>query len=490
MLRDRESLNNRILSKICLSLLLGLPLLFVAIKKFPPLTNPVEDISKYANFQQQKLCIDLQTRESPRMSLGEKLLTKDYSNLSDSGSMALYEGANAFARCEFSAAEQKFQKSLASDKNNPEALIYYNNSQAIAQKHLKIAVSVPLGSKPNIAWEILRGVAQAQSEINKQGGIKNRQLLIQVASDDNDPFIVEQVAKQLAADNKILAVVGHNDSNSSLTAANIYQHNKLVAISPTSTSTKLSGIGTYILRTIPSVSALASKLADYASGKSLSKVAVCFDPTDSASKSFIQEFRFQLKDNGGEIKQIGCDLSQDNDRANLMVDKAISQGVDAILVAPSVNNLERAIEIARVNQKRLPLLGNHSLYTNTTLELGKGAISRMVIPAPWLSDSQANQSFYRSTQQYWGGGVNWRTAMAYDATEAIIQGLQTSRTRSGLQSTLTQPDFQVNGATGKFYFEQGDRFGKVELAQIAKSGKGKARYKFSKLKSDEEDMLP
>ena len=484
---DPQTTNDKTFSKAWLGLLLIIPLLFIAIKKLPPLTNSARDVGKYADLQQQKLCVDLGTRRSPRMSLGEKLLTKDYSHLSAYSSTALYEGANAFGRCEFSAAEQKYQKTLALDKNNPEALIYYNNSRAIASEHFKIAVSVPLGNKPDIAWEILRGVAQAQSQINQQGGIKNKQLLIQVADDDNDPYIVKQIAKQLAADNKVLAVIGHNDSNSSLTAANIYQENKLVAISPTSTSTKLSGVGSYILRTIPSVSVLASKLADYASDKSLTKVAFCSDPTDSASNSFIQEFKFQMKENGGEIKQIGCDFSQDNYQADLMVDKAIAQGADTILVAPSVNNLDRAIALARVNQKRLPLLGNHSLYTNTTIESGQDALAGIVIPVPWLSDPQTNGDFSQATKKYWGGEVNWRTAMAYDATEAIIQGLQTSRTRFGLQSALTKPKFEVDGVTGKFHFERGDRFGKVELVKIAKSPQNSSRYEFSKLKMDNED---
>jgi|GEM_PF-605769 len=488
--KNQQFFNNSIFSKNWLGLLLAIPLLFIGIKSFPPLTNSAKSISKYSDIQQQKLCVDLRSRQSPRMSLGEKLLTKDFSHLNTSGRTALYEGANAFARCEFSAAKQKFQQTLALDKNNPEALIYYNNSQAIARKHFKIAVSVPLGNKPDIAWEILRGVAQAQSKINQQGGIKNKHLLVQIVSDDNDPYIVKQVAKQLVVDEKILAVIGHNDSNSSLTAANIYQQNKLVAISPTSSSTKLSGIGSYILRTIPSVSLLASNLADYASSKSLTKVAICSDTTDSASKSFVQEFRFQIKENGGAIKQIDCDFSQNNYQADLMVNEAISQGANAILVAPSVNNLEQAIEIAQANQQRLPLMGNHSLYTNTTLELGKNAIAGMVIPTPWLSNPQANSNFSQASEKYWGGDVNWRTAMAYDATEAIIQGLQTSRTRLGLQSTLTEPNFEVKGATGKFHFEQGDRFSKIELAQIAKSPQNRARYEFSKLEIDEEDILP
>ena len=54
-----------------------------------------------------------------------------------------------------------------------------------------------------------------------------------------------------------------------------------------------------------------------------------------------------------------------------------------------------------------------------------------------------------------GEKVNWRTAMAYDATEAIARGLELSNSRAELQAVLTKPDFVVEGATGKFRFSTG-----------------------------------
>ena len=461
-------------------LLLGIPVLILGINNIPRLANIME-IGEDSALEPQNICIDLASRESPRMSLGDKLLTKAYSHLKPASTIAFYEGINAFARCEFAVARQKFAQTLDFDKNNPEALVYYNNSIAIAKEHFKIAVSIPLGSKPDIAWEILRGVAQAQDEINQQGGVQNKLLLVQIVNDDNDPQVVKQVARELATDKSLLAAIAHNDSNSSIAAASTYQRHKLVAISPTSTSTKLSGIGSYILRTIPSVSALANKLADYASVKSLKEIAVCSDSSDSASKSFVREFESQTIASGGEIKNIPCDFAKDNYQADSFIKETIAQNADAILVAPSVNQMDKAIAIAQANQQRLPLLGNHSLYTYKTIAKGEDAIAGMVIPAPWMGELTTNSDFVQTSQEYWGGSVNWRTAMAYDATGAIIQGLQGSSTRSQLQSILTQPEFIVDGATGRFQFEKGDRLGQVQLAHIKKSEENPARYNFAPL---------
>ena len=471
---------NKSFQKKWLWLLLGIPF-FLSIKAFDLSSNPKPTIVTNSSVLQQKLCVDLSTRQSPRMSLGEKLLTQEYHHLKPLSTISLYEGGAAFARCEFSAAKNKFQQSLTMEKNNPEALIYFNNAQAITQEHIKIAVGVPLGSQPGVAWEILRGVAQAQTEINQQGGIKQKLLLIQVVNDDNNPEVTRYLAKQLTKDETILAVVGHNDSNTSLAAAEIYQQQGLVMISPTSGSTKLSGIGNYIMRTIPSVAVMANTLADYALSHSLTKIAVCSDPNSSASTSFTQEFIASMTEGGGEISAVECNFSQGNFQPQILIEQIISQNANALLLVPSVTQRSQAIAIAQANQQRLPLLGNHSLYTFETIQQGKDAVAGMIVPSPWLPNTTPNNNFSATSMKYWGGKVNWRTAMAYDATASIIQGLQHSstHTRSELHSILTQSNLVIHGASGRFRFDHGDRHGKVQLASIQQSINNPGELKFS-----------
>lgn len=60
----------------------------------------------------------------------------------------------------------------------------------------------------------------------------------------------------------------------------------------------------------------------------------------------------------------------------------------------------------------------------------------------------------------WIGDVSWRTALAYDATGALITALeqlpQPNRTR--VQKALATPTFQAAGATGTISFRSsGDR---------------------------------
>lgn len=67
------------------------------------------------------------------------------------------------------------------NRNDPEARIFLNNARIGKQKSYTIATSVPIGTDPNESLEILRGVAQAQNEINASGGIKGVPLKVAIA---------------------------------------------------------------------------------------------------------------------------------------------------------------------------------------------------------------------------------------------------------------------------------------------------------------------
>lgn len=81
-----------------------------------------------------------------------------------------------------------------------------------------------------------------------------------IADDSNEPDIAKQVAQTLVNNPDIIAVVGHNASNASLSAAPIYQSNKLVMVNPTSFANGLADIGNYIFRVVPTAQVAARSL--------------------------------------------------------------------------------------------------------------------------------------------------------------------------------------------------------------------------------------
>lgn len=424
-----------------------------------------------------------------RMSIGEKILIAADQNPSK------LAAAIAFGDGDYPNAITKYDAASKIQRNDPEAWIYLNNAKAIASHdYLKIAVSVPIGGNLNVAKEILRGVAQVQQEVNSQGGIDGKLLAVAIANDDNDPLTAKQVADQFSQNDQILGVVGHNSTEASMAAAPVYQQAGLVMISPTTVGSSLSDLGSYIFRTTPDTRSTADILARHTvESARKSEVAICFASDAKASQSFKEAFEWSIFQAGGKIVETNCDFAQANFNPETVSAQAISSGADALLLAPSIYNVNDAIAVMQENKNRLPLLGNQTMYSYETLEQGRAEANGMMLSVAWHSVPNADQVFTQEAQSLWGGAVGWRTAMAYDAAKAIVVGLkseskleskpESKSSRQQLQATLGNPDFTFPGATGKVQFlPSGDRNLKGVLVEVASGNQSGTGYDFKTLK--------
>ncbi|MEL6580456.1 MAG: ABC transporter substrate-binding protein [Cyanobacteria bacterium J06621_12] len=407
-----------------------------------------------------------------RISSGEKIL------VTANNSVAKQSGVKAFADGDYVTAQEQINTSLKSDRNDPEARIYLNNTLAAKTKDpYKIGVSVPIGGNLDVAKEILRGVAQAQDEVNQAGGINGKLMIVKIANDDNDSTKATEIAKKFIKDKQITAVIGHNSSNVSAEVAPIYQESELVMITPTSSAADIPKLGEYIFRSTPSTRGLAEPLADYAVNTLGKKnIAICFDSQSAAITSFRDEFTYSVFNLGGKVATVPCDFSEPKFLATEIPSQMVSSGADALLLAPSLRKIDEAIAVAQANQERLPLLGSHTLNNYSILKEGQSATKGMALAVAWNPLVEPQNKFNLDAAKLWGGLVSWRTAMAYDAAKTIFAGLNVQDTRQGLQQTLHNPDFVAEGATSAVSFlPSGDRNLQGTLIQVQpgdKSGTG------------------
>jgi branched-chain amino acid transport system substrate-binding protein len=410
-------------------------------------------------------------KPNSRTSLGEKILIPAVNNSHKEA------GVKAFASGDFDLAYAQFEFALKQNPNDPESLIYQNNARIGNQSAVTIAVSIPIGSQLNVAQEILRGVAQAQTEINQNGGINGKLLKVKIANDDNQPEIAKELATEFSKDPEIMAVVGHNASNASVAACPIYDRNQLVMISPTSFSQKLSDCGESIFRTVPNIRLVADRLAEYIIKTARKKsIAICVDKDAIDNTAFVAELQSTIYTNGGKLTKFDCNLAAQDFNPNTAISQAISAGADSLVLAPHVDRINLAVEVAQANQGKLTLFGSPTLYTYQTVEFGQNNVNGMVLAAPWHPQAIPGSKFPQQAQKRWGGVVNWRTAMGYDATQVIITGLKRANTRQELQKVLSNPNFSLSGATGKIEFlPSGDRNSQAYLLKVQPYSQG---YKF------------
>lgn len=366
-------------------------------------------------------------------SSGEQLLFSGRPNTDSQ------RGVDAFKSGRYAEAGQFFKNALLADRFEPEPQIYLNNAQARQSKHppLVLAAVVPINSRADQARELLRGIADAQTQFNKVGGINGRLLEILIVNDNNDPDQATQVAQRLIHTSDVLGVIGHNASGASLAGLAVYEtvNPPLAMVSPTSSSIDLKGENFF--RTVLSDRASSKALAVHLKNElNVKRTAIFYNPDDSYSSSIATVFEQEFRRLGGQVvRKINLNAPQLNVERELR--KLQNDRIYSALLFPNTDLTSVAIRVAKVNANqsdKLLLLGSDSLYSQDTLKTGGSAVKGLVLAVSWFADSQ---SYAQLAEDRWGGRVSWRTAASFDATQALIRALSSSTpTRTSVLNNL------------------------------------------------------
>jgi ABC-type branched-subunit amino acid transport system substrate-binding protein len=402
------------------------------------------------------------------------------------------QGIRAFQQGNYQKAITLFQQAVDANKNDPEVLIYYNNALARQQgSPFTLAVVVPLDKKQddtNNAPEILRGVAQAQDQFNRNKGLNRRLLEIVIANDSNTGK-AKEVAQELAKDASILGVIGHNSSEATRLAIPEYEKAKLAVISSTSSSIYLNN--PVFFRAVNSDESEGKTLAEYIYKNLKLKKAVIFaNPNSPYSNSIREVFTNEFEKLGGEVvRKPLIDLTASTFDPEKEVTKSVyanNAKAEAALLFPDTRSTNIALNTAKEITKRnerlktknpprpeLKMLAGASLYKDDTLANGGENVEGLIIAVPWFGETLQAKSFANKADKKWGGLISWRTATSFDATQALIKTLSNNATRDTVLRGLENVSLTASETSGyplKFTPER-EREGQSILLQIKEGGK-------------------
>ncbi|NJR20914.1 MAG: ABC transporter substrate-binding protein [Richelia sp. CSU_2_1] len=430
------------------------------------------------------------------LSGGEEILIKT------SAPRLKKKGVEEFAKSNYESAFKLFKKSWSEEYNkDSETLIYLNNAFLEVSKtpYYTIAMALPISNwrdpgrsayMGDRAKDFLRGVAQAQTEVNLglfntkknpdfpgQGflpikAINGKGLKVIIADDMNDGSSAQKVASSLVDRSDILAVIGHASSEMTMDSVDIYNRNNLVLMSPGAATEELTHEPRKnFFRTLYTSSAIARDLANYLLKKNQKQAAIIYNPASPFGSSFREEFtKYFQKERGGKIVWIrDFDLSKQDFNAARAIAEIQGKGETAIVLVPDPHltaSLDRAFEIIKFNKDRNWIVGAWTLVFPQMLEFAskqqQKLFTKLIFAVSWHSLNSPNKEFPQQARLLWREEGNTRTASAYDATRALIKSLemQQNPSRTGMQKELSSPDFRADGATGTIQFDSpktGDR---------------------------------
>ncbi|MEG4204686.1 ABC transporter substrate-binding protein [Microcoleus sp. Pol7_A1] len=400
------------------------------------------------------------------------------------------DGVNDFAKSNYREAFNYFKRSWhEEERKDPETLIYMNNALLKAKKadYYTIAIIVPVRTNEqgraelDLPKEILRGVAQAQTEVNlklfnseidrnlngldfqENQAIKGKGLQVIIADDANlkDESIAR--ANSLVKLGGVLGAVGHYTNAMTAHTVDIYNQNHLVLISPGSTTEAATEKPRkFFFRTVPRTKVSVEVFVKYLIEKKGQTTAAGFYSTSSEStSSFWEEFRKQFRERGGNIAKITeFDLSKSDFNVKKAIQEVRQTEKTTIVLSPSHGQIaiKNAMALFQANLDRNWVVGTGGIYSQNTLEAAAKlpSFEKMAVAVSWHHLNSPDRKFLEDTRKLWEGNVSHRTALTYDATKTLIQAIEEQQqpSREGMQKTIANPDFSVTGATGTIQFDK------------------------------------
>ena len=410
------------------------------------------------------------------------------------------KAAKYYAQKDYNQALSYFKKSWQTERKEAETLIYMNNAllEASGADYYTLAVAFPLSYKGvkavnyELSQKLLRGVAQAQTEVNQnlvtvnQGNkstlpgesfldtkLIERQgtkgLKIVIVDDRNSVEHTEKIARKIAKKPKILGVIGHYASKITLADVDIYEKYNLAQVSPSSTTFDLTeNIRNNFFRVVHTNIEDAQVLVDGIKKLDIKKlkIAVFYNPNSEYSKKLWDQIRQRLnQQNIKLIKNIG----DNNFSTKLALIEAKENNANMFILLPDgqvSNALVKAIEILEADNGNTVMFGGNPLVNPKIEQIETSKPLRLIVSSAWhrLSDRGVNQDFVEDSHKLWEKdlSINGREVLAYDATLALIEAikLQPRPTRKGTIAELSTPGFSFIGASGKVQFntpKNGDR---------------------------------
>ena len=442
------------------------------------LPNPIStpESSSHTAQSDQRVLAEEATAIEPPISTGEKSLIPILATPQKQA------GIEAFKLGDYRQTTEILAAYLEANRNDPEARIYLNNAQIGEQPAYTIAVAVPLGGNLKVALEQLRGVAQAQINVNQTGGVNGFPLKVVIANDHHATTTAQRIAAELTVSPNILGVVGHHASEVMRENGEIYASGDLVTVSPTPVADP-SQFGRYVFRT-----GLQDRLTAEVMVKGMLQLkhktaAVFYNSQSEYSQSLMAKFTHAFSSAGGRVLA-EFDLFSPDFEAGQSYQKALQQGVEVMVLLPDNSQIDNALKVVKIaadveiDHRKRHIFAAHAFCLAKVLEAGAQTVG-MIIADPWQSGCGAYTEFVQAFRQVWNAEVSHHTIAAYDATQVLVAAIQRNPNRKGVQQALSSADFTAKGAIGDVQFlDSGDRNHSIQLVKIEPSSDSTYGYNF------------
>jgi branched-chain amino acid transport system substrate-binding protein len=349
-----------------------------------------------------------------------------------------------------------------------------------------IGVAGPFtGPSAQFGFQIEKAVRIAVDEINEGGGIGGRPVQVLQVDDEGNASAASTVARDLAQNPDVVAVVGHFNSRCSLNGREIYDEAGVVMLSPASTNTTICAGSRWAFRNIFHDKFQGETIASYiADVLELETVAVLYE-NDDYGAGLKGHFVSHAKEMGVEVVS---EQAYDNTTGDFLplVRAAVNADPDILFMSGLYEQAARIAEARQEIGSDIPLIGSDGVFSDEYMKLAGDAAEGTLITTPFLFELAGEQAqpFMDAYKSRWPDAEPdaW-AALAYDAFHTVAWAIEQAGTdRAAIRDFLAgvdTPEEAYRGLTGATYFDaNGDCLKPIQVAVVQNGGFAPAPQQF------------
>lgn len=341
---------------------------------------------------------------------------------------------------------------------------------------VKIAVAAPMtGDNAEYGQGFYNAAVMKAEEWNAKGGVLGRQVEIVQYDDKNSSEEASSIAQKIVSEGDIAGVIGHFASGVCMTAAPVYQENKIIEISPSASHPDYSGIGDYIFRNNTVINVEAAAALDIAVNdlgkKNIGIISIKTDWGTNTS-AIVKELVDGMTGTGAKVVAHE-EVMEGSDDYSPAITKLDAAGADVVICVSMYSTLAPVAKQYKQVNPDISIVGFSNAYSQQLLELGGNAVDGVCFPVIFFAGSEdpAVKSYVKAYTEEYGAAPSALTSQAYDSVGMLLTAIESagSTDSAAVRDELAKIDYP--GVTGQTTFDDVGDVQKAFVKVTVKDGK-------------------
>jgi branched-chain amino acid transport system substrate-binding protein len=323
---------------------------------------------------------------------------------------------------------------------------------------VKIGHVAPLtGPIAHLGKDNENGARLAIEEINKSGlTIDGKKVVLTLVPEDDaeDPKTATQVAQKLV-DAKVVGVVGHLNSGTSIPASKIYSDAGITQVSPSATNPDFTNQGfktTY--RLVATDAQQGPALANYVVNTLKAKTVAIIDDSTQYGKGLADEFEKTIKAAGVKVVTREASNNKATDFKAILT-KVKGKKPDVIMYggmdATGGPLTKQAAELGI----KAKVVGGDGMCTEKLAELAGEAVINVTCSEAGMALSKMAQGadFQKRYKERFNADVQIYAPFTYDAVYVLVDSMKRANSADPAKILAAMPDTKMDGLVGNIAFD-------------------------------------